>query len=119
MEITKLTGNVHVIGQTQQKSEKFKSRELIVKTSGDYPQFISIQFTQDKCDLLNNIKTGDFVSVNYNIKGREWSNPKTGEIRYFTTIEGWSIELKGNQFNDNNTFQNMSKKTPFDDDFPI
>lgn len=119
MEITKLTGNVHLVADTQQKSEKFKSRELVLKTGGDYPQFILVQFTQDKCDLLNNLKIGDFVSVNYNIRGREWSNPTTGEIKYFNLIEGWSIELKSNMSNDEKTFGAMNKKTSFDDDLPI
>jgi hypothetical protein len=116
MEITKLTGNVHLVADTQQKSEKFKSRELVLKTGGDYPQFILVQFTQDKCELLNNLKIGDFVSVNYNIRGREWANPTTGEIKYFNSIEGWSIELKSNMSNDEKTFGAINKKSVLDND---
>ena len=119
MEITKLTGSVHLIGQTEQRTEKFKSRNLVLKTGGDYPQFITIQFTQDKCDLLNNLRMGDFVSVNYNIRGREWADPKTGTMKYFNAIEGWSVELKSDNSYDETAFNNMNKKTPFDDDFPI
>jgi hypothetical protein len=31
-----------------------------------------IEFTQDKCDLLNNYGVGEPVKVSINIRGREW-----------------------------------------------
>ena len=114
-----IVGIIKVINPEQQVSASFKKRELVVETLEQYPQSILVEFTQDKCDLLNNLKIGDFVSVNYNIRGREWANPTTGEIKYFNSIEGWSIELKSNMSNDEKTFGAMNKKTPFDDDLPI
>jgi hypothetical protein len=44
---------------TQNNKLAFKKRELVVTTEEQYPQHIMIEFTQDKCDLLNNYSVGD------------------------------------------------------------
>ena len=70
----------------------FEKRDLVIVTEEQYPQTIIIQFTQQRCDLLNNLQVGQNVKVYINIKGREWTNPQ-GETKYFNTIEGWKIEV--------------------------
>ena len=70
----------------------FEKRDLVIVTEENYPQTIIIQFTQQRCDLLNNLQVGQNVKVYINIRGREWTSPQ-GEIKYFNTIEGWKIEL--------------------------
>ncbi|PKP14957.1 MAG: hypothetical protein CVU07_12235, partial [Bacteroidetes bacterium HGW-Bacteroidetes-23] len=52
---------------------------------------IIMEFTQDKCDLLNSYKVGEGVKVSINIRGREWVSPQ-GETKYFNSIQGWRIE---------------------------
>jgi len=84
-------GKVKVINAEQQVSASFKKRELVVTTDEQYPQHIMIEFTQDKCDLLNNYNAGDAVKVSINLRGREWVNPQ-GETKYFNSIQGWRIE---------------------------
>jgi hypothetical protein len=59
-----------------------------------YPQEIEIQFTQDKCSLLDGIRTGQEVTIGVNLRGRMWTNPQ-GEDKYFNTIEGWKIDAPG------------------------
>lgn len=76
-----------VIGQNG-----FEKRDLVITTEEQYPQTIIIQFTQDRCALLDNVRVGERVKAYINIKGREWTNPQ-GETKYFNTIEGWKIEL--------------------------
>jgi hypothetical protein len=84
-------GKVKVINAEQQVSASFKKRELVVTTDEQYPQHIMIEFTQDKCDILNNYSIGDAVKVSINLRGREWVNPQ-GETKYFNSIQGWRIE---------------------------
>lgn len=86
-----VTGKVKVINAEQQVSAAFKKRELVVTTEEQYPQHILIEFTQDKCDLLNNYRVGEPVKVSINLRGREWVNPQ-GETRFFNSIQGWRIE---------------------------
>ena len=70
----------------------FEKRDLVIVTEEQYPQTIIIQFTQQRCDLLNNLQVGQNVKVYINIRGREWRSPY-GETKYFNTIEGWRIEV--------------------------
>lgn len=76
-----------VIGQNG-----FEKRDLVIVTEEQYPQTIIIQFTQQRCDLLESLHVGQNVKVYINIRGREWTNPQ-GETKYFNTIEGWKIEV--------------------------
>ena len=86
-----VTGKIKVINAEQQVSASFRKRELVVATEEQYPQFISINFVQDKCDLLNSYNVGEAVKVSINLRGREWVNPQ-GETKYFNDIQGWRIE---------------------------
>lgn len=84
-------GKIRVINAEQQVGSSFRKREFVITTEEQYPQHIQLEFTQDKCDLLNNYKVGDSVSVGINIRGREWVNPQ-GETKYFNTLQAWKIE---------------------------
>lgn len=84
-------GFIHHIGEEAQVSASFKKRELVIKTDEQYPQFISINFVQDKCDLIDPYTFGELVKVHINLRGREWVNPQ-GETKYFNDIQGWRIE---------------------------
>lgn len=86
-----ILGKIRVINAEQQVSASFKKREVVVTTDEQYPQHILVEFTQDKCDLLNNYTVGEPVKISINIRGREWVNPQ-GETRYFNSIQGWRIE---------------------------
>lgn len=86
-----VTGKIKVVNAAQQVSAAFKKRELVVTTEEQYPQHIMIEFTQDKCDLLNNYNVGDAVKVSINLRGREWVSPQN-ETKYFNSIQGWRIE---------------------------
>lgn len=82
----------HIFPSQMIGANGFEKRDLVIVTEETYPQTIIIQFTQQRCDLLNNLQVGQNVKVYINIKGREWTNPQ-GETKYFNTIEGWKIEV--------------------------
>ena len=90
-----ITGKLYEIFPTQQKTEKFKSREFVIETSkavGDrvITDYVKFQSTGDKCDLLNRYKTGDTVTIHFNIRGNRWE--KDGKVSYFTNLDAWRIE---------------------------
>lgn len=88
-----LTGTIKIIGTEQTfGANGFRKRELVITTDEVYPQDIAIEFTQDKCDILNKCIVDEKVKVSINIKGREWVNPQ-GETKYFNSIQGWKIEV--------------------------
>ena len=86
----KVTGKIHFVGAVRQVSDKFKSKDVVLLTDEKYPQYITIQFTQEKTELISQNNIGEQVEVSINLRGREWKSP-TGEIKYFNTIEGWQI----------------------------
>jgi Domain of unknown function (DUF3127) len=91
-----LKGELKVINDVQQISDSFKKREfVVVDASGQYAQTILFQAVQDRCDLLNNFKVGDNVEVTFFLRGREWTNPKDGAVRFFNSLDAWKIEPLG------------------------
>jgi len=107
MSATKISGVLIVKGDVQQVTEKFAKREFVIETTGEmYPQKVLIQLTQDGVGILDNFHVGDIVDVNINIRGREWTKPETGEIKYFNSLEAWTISLVGQ------TIQQPEKITP-------
>ena len=91
-----LKGELKVINDVQQISDSFKKREFVVlDASGQYPQTILFQTVQDRVDLLDNFNVGDNVEVTFFLRGREWTNPKDGVVRYFNSLDAWKIEALG------------------------
>src|SRR3972149_2084198 len=98
-----ITGILKVKGDAQQVSEKFKKREFVLTdNSSQYPQHISFQLTQDKCNLLDHYAVGTEIKVQFNLRGREWTSPKN-EIKYFNTLEAWRIEDDNTTGTNNNS----------------
>jgi hypothetical protein len=88
-----LKGIVKVLGDVQQISPTFKKREIVLTdNSSQYPQHVSFQLTQDKVDLANGVNVGEEVTVNFNLRGREWTSPKDGQVRYFNSLDIWKLE---------------------------
>ncbi|MCT4263333.1 DUF3127 domain-containing protein [Elizabethkingia anophelis] len=105
-----LTGIIKKINETQTFQSGFTKRELILLTTEQYPQSISIDFFKEKGDLLDSLNEGDQVLVGINILGKEWTNPQ-GETKYFNTITGWRIEKTNETISQQDTF-----KPPLQDD---
>ncbi len=90
-----VSGRIKMIDETKAfGANGFRKREVVITTDEQYPQHIMIEFTQDKCDLLNTYTVGEPVKVSINLRGREWVNPQ-GETKYFNSIQGWRIEKAG------------------------
>jgi len=90
-------GKIRMLGDTVATGANgFRKREVVVTSDEQYPQHIMVEFTQDKCDLLNGCQVGMPVTVHINLRGREWVNPQ-GETKYFNSIQGWKIDKPAQQ----------------------
>lgn len=90
-----ITGTIKVVGKTQQVSDKFSKRELVVtEPSGQRPQHIPVEFTQDRTNLLDGFNPGDEVTVTCYVNGREWTG-RDGVTKYFLSLSGNRIERSG------------------------
>ena len=80
---------------TQTIKDTFKKREFVLEyaENSQYPEFIKFELIQSNCDQLDNLEVGEEVSVNFNLKGRKWTDPK-GEVKYFNSLQAWRIDKK-------------------------
>ena len=86
-----ITGQIKAIMPVKETAT-FKSIEVIITTDFDtkYPQMVSCQLTQGKTSLIDNIKVGDLVTAEFNLRGRLYQ--KDGIDKYFNSIEIWSLK---------------------------
>jgi hypothetical protein len=93
-----LQGKIKEIFDTQHISDRFSKREFVIEYADNpqYPQYVKFEFTQDKCDLLDQFKPGQDVDVHFNIRGRAWTNQQ-GVTQYFNTLQAWRMDVASAQ----------------------
>lgn len=89
-----IQGKIIEIFETKQVTEKFRKREFVIEYADNpqFPQYIKFELAQNNCDFLDGFSKGDFVDVQFDIKGRPWTN-KEGVTTYFTTLSAWKIQI--------------------------
>ena len=86
-----VVGTIKRIEDLKQISEKFKSQDLIVTTEEEYSQTLSIQFAQDKTELLKNLAPGQKVKIEIKLRGKEVIKDDKPPM-VFNTLSAWKIE---------------------------
>ena len=91
-----IKGKVLRVGDSIAVTERMTKRAIVVETNDNpkYPQVNEVEFTGDRCTLLDGISPGDTVEIEFSLRGREWTSPK-GEIKVFNTLSGWKIDHAG------------------------
>jgi len=89
-----ITGIILRIEKTENVSEKFKKRRIILDYTENikFPQIIELTLVQNNIDLANKLNQGDEVKVMFNLKGKE-AVDKNGIKRVYNTLEVWKIEV--------------------------
>lgn len=109
-------GRLHEIFDEAQVSDKFRKREFVLEIpDGSYTQYVKFQLTQDKCNLLDQFKTGDEVKVAFNLSGKPFT--KNGTTMYFTNLSAWRLEsasaaAPANAGNNNGNFRAAGAAQP-------
>lgn len=81
-----ISGRLHRKYPTESKSNSFQTREFVIQTQEQYPQFIKFQLTQERCNAIDSYEEGDVITVHFDLRGREWQD------KYFTNLNAWRIE---------------------------
>ncbi|MCF6360237.1 MAG: DUF3127 domain-containing protein [Cyclobacteriaceae bacterium] len=91
-----IAGSILEISEVQQIKETFKKREFVLEHTENpqYPEFIKFELIQDKCALLDAFKVGDKVNVQFNLKGRKWTD-RDGKVVYFNSLQAWRLQAEG------------------------
>ena len=83
-----MTGPVVHVGETEQVTDKFRKRLLVVELEDDkYPQEIAFEVINEKCDDLDTISAGDRLTVHYNLRGSKWKD------RWFVNLQAWKWDV--------------------------
>lgn len=87
-----IKGKIHEIGEIQHVTDSFRKRDMIIAYS-ENPQFveyIKFEANQDRVSIFENLRIGQLVSVDFNLRGRPWTN-KDGQTSYFNTLIAWRV----------------------------
>ncbi len=120
-----IKGKVHEVSEVMNVTDTFKKRELVVEFAENpqYPEYVKFEAIQDRCALLDNIKTGSDVEVFFNLKGRKWTD-KNNKVQYFNTLQLWKVNVLGASEAASNTPEyaapiDVSAAPGEDDDLPF
>lgn len=92
-----VTGRVKRIYPTQLIGEKqYKKTEfsLIIDPSAQYPGLALFEAFGDKAhDAIGTLKEGEEITVDYDLKGREWEDIKNGgQVKTFNALSVWRVQ---------------------------
>jgi single-strand DNA-binding protein len=75
-----------------QLKNNFSKREFVLETKDNpkYPQYLKFELQNDNCSLLDSYNNGDEIVVNFDLRGRPYTNPKGDKI-YFTNLVAWRL----------------------------
>jgi len=90
-----LTGVLREIYEEKQPSATFTTREFVVTVPGQYEQHITLQCTQGRTALLDNLSVGDTVTVDYNLQGKQYTKKDGSGVAYFNSLVAWKIVKQG------------------------
>ena len=87
-------GKVKAVGDLQTFANGFSKRELVVEEERDgrWPNVVAFSFKKDNAALLDGMSPGARVKVGFAVDGREWTDPKTGKVRYFADLTALRLE---------------------------
>ena len=88
------TGTVKAVGELQTFASGFTKRELVVEEerAGNWPNVVAFAFKKDNTAKLEGIVPGLRVKVGFAVDGREWTDPKTGKVRYFSDLTALRLD---------------------------
>ncbi|MES2629186.1 MAG: DUF3127 domain-containing protein [Bacteroidota bacterium] len=80
-----IKGRIKAIFEAQTYGNGNSKREFVVTTDEQYPQHIKLELYKDKVNLIHQFREGDFVNVQFNLRGNENNG------RYYVNLNAWKI----------------------------
>lgn len=87
-----VSGKLVEIFETVKIKDTFQKREFVLEyaTNPKYPELVKFEMVQEKCALLDGFKVGQEVSVEFDLRGRKWTD-RQGAVKYFNTLQAWRL----------------------------
>ena len=93
----KIRGTVHLVEETKTYGQKgFRKRLVVVEQdTGRFTNYIPVEFTNDRCDTIDDLKEGDEVEISYRLNGRKWQKDSNSEVKFFLNAEATGFTVVG------------------------
>ena len=90
-----VTGTIHLIEPTKTFGQKgFRKRLVVVEQStGRFTNYLPLEFVQDSCDSVDELKVGDEVCIPYRLTGRKWQRDEQSEVKFFLSAEAMGFDV--------------------------
>lgn len=87
-----IDGVVHAIPtpRRDKKGGEYPTVVVQIDRDGKYPQTVPFDV---KPEIVRTLGVGDEVKVSFNLRGREWTDPKTGEVKTFGSVQAWKVDI--------------------------
>lgn len=124
MSNAKVRGIVHVIEDTKSFGQKgFRKRTVVLEQqNGRFANYIPLEFTNDGCDLVDDLRLGDEVDITYRLSGRKWQKDPSSEVKYFLSAEAMAFTKVGSKSDESfdvDDINNEFSQSGADDDAPF
>ncbi len=83
MSSLQVSGILVEVGLLQEVSPKFKKRDLIVDTGGEYPQVIRFEAQNEMCDALEGVEVGKYITVSFSLRGQRWKDTVINTLKAY------------------------------------
>lgn len=95
MSDAKVRGTVHLVESTKTYGQKgFRKRLLVLEQdNGRFVNYIPVDFTNDACELLDDVQVGDELEITYRLAGRKWQKDASSEVKFFLNAEALRHEV--------------------------
>lgn len=90
-----ISGLVKEVCEMQTFQSGFKKQTLVIVDDPDaeYPNYAAIEYAKDKTALLAPLKKGDAVSAKFWPDAHSWKDPKTGKVKWFSSLRGVELSV--------------------------
>lgn len=83
-------GEIETVGKNGFKKRTFTLKEEL--PGGQYPTYLAFTLKQKRCDLVSHADEGRTLTVTGFAESRDWTDRKTGKVKFFTDITAIKVE---------------------------
>ena len=116
-----ISGRIEWIGEVREVGKNgFLTLDFVLEVESKYrPQMIKFKVVKDRASAFRNQhRIGEKVDVRFDVGGRRYDNPKTGEVNYFNELTAWDVRAAGKGESAKSNAPKGSREPGDDDDFP-
>ena len=84
-----VSGKITKILEVQTFSKGFTKREFVVTTEDKYPQLLKFECVKERIALLDAVREGDLVNVQFRLRGSEYNG------KVFVNLQAYGVTVSG------------------------